>query len=391
MTGIAATLLCLGAGPEQLPAIERARALGCRVVAVDVDPDAVGFARCSDPRVVDVSDYEAVLGLAAAARVDGVLPAPIGRHVVLAGLVNDALGLVGPGAEVCERCADKRRFGELTGRGGRPLEPDEALSPDVPPLAPPFVVKPARGAGGRGVHRIGDAGDWAVWCAVHAAEEHPGGVLLEPFCPGEPHGVDAIVRNGRVHVALLRGKRLDFSHGILETAHHTFGTAGSPRERRVEATLQALVDALGYRDGLLHADLVIDDDAVHVVEMSPRPSGLHLSSHLLPASTGVDFLGLGIRQVRGEPFELAPSHAGCWALQYLALGPGRVEALPGREAREALPAIREWRIGVAVGERLDAPTTLRTLLSRGHLLARGDSPTTVLSRVDEALATFEIR
>jgi len=389
MMRAAPTLLCLGAGAEQLPAIERAEALGCRVAAVDVDPDAVGLRRCSSPHVVDIADYEAVLRIAADIGIDGVLPAPVGRHVVLAGLVNDTFGLIGPSREVAERCADKRLFGELTGRGARPLDERVELDPRVPPMSPPFVLKPVRGSGGRGVGRIDDASAWAVRCGSHDSSHYPDGVLLEPFCTGEPYGVDAMVQDGRVEVVLLRGKRLDFSHGILETAYLAFfddDTSGL--ERRAGEALQALVDALGYGAGLLHADLVIDATRVHVIEMSPRPSGLHLSSLLLPASTGVDFLEQGIRQVCGQPIRLTRKRETCTALQYLALGPGRVERLP---EPAALAAVDDWRIGFDVGEHLDAPITMNDLLRRGHLLVSGDSPSAVKATLEKTLCLFDIR
>ena len=51
----------LGASVSQVAAIRRARELGARVVAVDGDPDALGFADADVAENVDFSDLERVI------------------------------------------------------------------------------------------------------------------------------------------------------------------------------------------------------------------------------------------------------------------------------------------------------------------------------------------
>ena len=54
------TVLFVGAGRHQRRAIERARELGLRVVAVDRNADAPGLAAADEREVVDFTDVEAV-------------------------------------------------------------------------------------------------------------------------------------------------------------------------------------------------------------------------------------------------------------------------------------------------------------------------------------------
>jgi carbamoylphosphate synthase large subunit len=63
----------LGASVSQLPAIRQARAEGYRVVTVDGDPAAVGFAEADAAQVIDFSDRAAVVAYARRERVDGVV------------------------------------------------------------------------------------------------------------------------------------------------------------------------------------------------------------------------------------------------------------------------------------------------------------------------------
>ena len=65
-------LLVLGAGPAQLGLLEAARARGdLEVIAVDRDPQAVGFALVDERAVLSTEDEEAVDRHARATDVDG--------------------------------------------------------------------------------------------------------------------------------------------------------------------------------------------------------------------------------------------------------------------------------------------------------------------------------
>ena len=58
------SLLVVGAGPLQLPAIHEARALGIRSIAVDGNASAAGLALCDVPYVADILDADAVSAIA---------------------------------------------------------------------------------------------------------------------------------------------------------------------------------------------------------------------------------------------------------------------------------------------------------------------------------------
>ncbi len=67
------SLLVVGAGPLQLPAIHEARALGIRSIAVDGNASAVGLALCDAPYVADILDADAVCAIAKRENIDGIM------------------------------------------------------------------------------------------------------------------------------------------------------------------------------------------------------------------------------------------------------------------------------------------------------------------------------
>ena len=67
------TLLIIGAGHEQVPAIKLAHDLGYRVIATDRNPSAPGFGYADVNEIVSTADAEGNLAIARRHAVDGVI------------------------------------------------------------------------------------------------------------------------------------------------------------------------------------------------------------------------------------------------------------------------------------------------------------------------------
>ncbi|HVH52473.1 MAG TPA: hypothetical protein VM690_10035, partial [Gaiellaceae bacterium] len=101
------TVLFVGAGRHQRRAIERARELGLRVIAVDRDGDALGLQAADVGEVVDFQDVARVIDVARRHSVDGVLTISADRAVPVAAAVAEELGLPGIGTEVAHLMTNK--------------------------------------------------------------------------------------------------------------------------------------------------------------------------------------------------------------------------------------------------------------------------------------------
>ena len=101
------TVLFVGAGRHQRRAIQRAKELKLRVVAVDRNPDALGLAEADIARVVDYADVDAVLKAIARLRIDGVLTVSADSAVPTVAAVAAELGLPGIGVETAHRMTHK--------------------------------------------------------------------------------------------------------------------------------------------------------------------------------------------------------------------------------------------------------------------------------------------
>ena len=88
-------LLVLGAGYLQKFVIEKAVDLGYYVIAVDKNPNSVGFAAASESAIVDIVDPEACLEFAKGKNIDGVMTAATDYGVLSAAYVSEKLDLNG--------------------------------------------------------------------------------------------------------------------------------------------------------------------------------------------------------------------------------------------------------------------------------------------------------
>lgn len=214
--GAGVTVLRTGVGSlPSLGVLRGLQALGCRVVGVDADPDAVGF-HFSDaheviPRADDPTFTAAMLDLCERERVDVILPA-VNEELEPLDAARDALAacgtaVVAPVAATVRLCLDKLAAARELERLGLPTPATEL--PDGPPVPFPVIVKPRWGRGSRGVARADDH-DELRYHLDRATEP----VVVQAFVAGEELSCDLLADpDGELRMLSVR-RRLRVSAGI---------------------------------------------------------------------------------------------------------------------------------------------------------------------------------
>src|SRR5258708_6122661 len=87
--------------------MHQARESGWRVVAVDADPSAIGFAKADVAEAIDFDDVERVIEFGRRHAIDAVVAISSDRAVPIAAAVAERLGLPGIGVETAQRMTDK--------------------------------------------------------------------------------------------------------------------------------------------------------------------------------------------------------------------------------------------------------------------------------------------
>ncbi len=386
-----ARALVLGAGAEQIPAIEAAQSAGLHVVALDRDEAAPGLRIADHGAPIDIASEDEVVSFATEYGPQLVVPAPLGPALTSVGAVNDALSLRGVTRDQCEIFVDKMRFHNHVEHAGLPharlrhAETALEIAAAVHQLHLPCILKPTRGSGSRGVTVIPTDAVLAEGIDWHLSERPQGqGTIVEEFLEGREAGVDAIVRDEKVEVVLVRDKFITPLPWRQELGFSAPTTLESRTQAAIEAHLRRLISSIGICDGVLHADvLVCAGNEIVVIEAAPRPAGMHVSDLLVPAATGRDLLAESIDILLGRPvLDHRPRTIAAAQLCVLPFGAG---VTPTDWAR-SVPARAEMTIVAGSAETpLDTPVqSTRDVLERGMFLCVGKN----LNDVDQRRRRF---
>lgn len=391
------TLLVLGAGRLQVPAIEVGRSLGLRVVAADGDPGAVGLAMADRARVVQIADPSACLAVAREERIDGVLHICSEVAMPALGLINGEMGLCGPDAATVARATNKALMRRAFERGGAPsprsiaADTAEAAVAAAAEIAGPVILKPSRNSGSRGVTQL-PAGSSAATVAeafrVAMDQSRDPSVVVEQFVEGPEFSVEALAWNGRIEILAVTDKITTGTPHFVEMGHTqpTRFVGGQAKVR--EAAIRG-IRALGLDGCAAHAEVKLAEDGPYLMEIGARLGGDFITTELVPRSTGIGMVAAAIRLALGEEPDLTPVHAPQGAaIRYLAPPPGVVTAIAGVDVALAMPGVRKVEVYVTDGERVGAVDS--SLARAGHVIAEGVTAADAAEHAERAAARVVI-
>jgi carbamoyl-phosphate synthase large subunit len=283
-------LLVTGAGgPAGVAVIRALRAAGHRVVAADADRLAVGLRLAHDAVVLPSADdpgfVDAVCDAAQTTGANALVSTVAEELVALADGEADlhASGLATwlPDPVAVDACIDKWRFAQVLLADGL-RAPATALG-TADGVPGPWIVKPRRGRGSRGVHRV-DRADELAWVLPRVDEP-----IVQTRLDGREFTIDALVdRDGSLVAAVPRWR--------LETR-----SGGSTKGRTFEDEVLCkeaggVLGAVGLTGPANVQGFVAVDGTATFVEVNPRFSG----GLPLALAAGADLVGEYVRGVLGD-------------------------------------------------------------------------------------------
>jgi biotin carboxylase len=393
----------VGAGRHQRRAIERARELGLRVVAVDRNAEAPGLAAADAGEVIDFTDVAAVTEAGRRHEVNGVLTVSADRAVPIVAAVADALHLPGIGLPTAHLMTHKVAMRRLFAERGVPQPAFAALRrmserhAALETTGLPAVLKPADSGGQRGVFRLESLDDLEAHLHAALAESRSGEAIVESFHDGlELNGL-AVARGGEVELLTLSDRLRPPGIGFGVGWAHVFpSTLFGDVLERAEETAVAAVHALGLRDGIAFPQVIVTDDGESlVVEVAARIPGGQMAD-LARHAVGVDLVEVALRQALGlaVPDELVrPQFSQPLAIKFLTASPGplptgRIRSVGSLDKVLAFPGVVQAELYLQPGEtirpvRLDGDR-------RGYVIAVADTNLEALERADAAAKLVDV-
>ena len=190
----------------------------------------------------------------------------------------------------------------------------------------PIIVKPTDRSGSRAITKVfrEEELEGAITAAISNSFEKK--AILEEYIDGEEFSCEGISYEGQHTFLAITRKYTTGAPHFIETGHLEPSGLPSETEAKVFRELGMALDALEIRNGASHSEFRINSrQEVKIIEIGSRMGGDCIGSHLVPLSTGQDYLKMVIQTALGERPRLLEEPLNHFARIQFILGTGDME------------------------------------------------------------------
>ena len=198
--------------------------------------------------------------------------------------------------------------------------------------------------------------------------------VLEEAAPGQEYGIDGVVERYDFQMILLRRKII-----TPLPAREAVGyiSVVPDKEREICSLMRdyisRIVEALGLKDCLIHADVMYLRRKMHVIELSARPSGHNLHNLFTPMATGVDMCREYLAYMSGKHHNFEPLQTRKMMIHYFDMGNCFVHWVPTRDSIGIPDNVKllKWQCNIRTLDYLCPVTTGHSIMNRGYYILDG--------------------
>lgn len=374
-------IMILGASILQLPAIKKAKEMGLTVVAVDMNPEAVGFKESGIIcECISTIDLPKVLEAAQKHNIDGIMTLASDMPMRTVAYVSETLGILGISSDTAYKATNKIAMRKCLKECNVPV-PEfyqvkdlESFLEAARKFTKSFIVKPADNSGSRGVVKIEDKGDKRdlVKAFEYSKESsRDGWIIVEKYMNGPEVSVETISIDGKCNVIQITDKITTGVPYFVEMGHTQPTRYQGEMKTAIEKAAIQAVEAIGIVNGPAHTEIKITENGPMIVELGARLGGDNITTHLVPLSTGVDMVGACIKLAIGEIPDIFPRFEKGAAIRYFNPKQGKIISIKGQEEAEKMEGIYEVNFTKKVGEDVGQ---IRSSIDRiGYVISQADS------------------
>jgi biotin carboxylase len=262
----------------------------------------------------------------------------------------------------------------------------------------PIVLKPANRQASLGTQIVRDpARVEAVWQECLVQEEGNNAplhglalrMLAEQFVEGEEFSVEMLVQHGRGVFANVTGKLLYPGPHPVEMGHIIPADIAPDLTELLAAQTQKVVEAAGFRDGMVHCEWIVSDGVPYIVECAGRPAGdgiIDMIRQAYPVDINRAFYD--VLSGREISVELPAQAKGAAAIRFISAEPGVVTAIHGVEEAKASEGVFYADANTEVDERVNP---IHSSQDRpGFAAALGATPAEALRFATEGAALIHV-
>ena len=387
-------VLIAGASLLQLPAILKAKEMGCYTAVIDLNPQAIGIPYADEFYCISTIDVEGVTDVAKRFKPDGIITLATDMPMRAIAKACEICSLPGISYNTAVRATDKEEMIKAFEQAGVE-HPWYCVASDMKELLQlrekisyPCVMKPTDNAGSRGVILCCGWDDVTSNYGYAYQESRKGKVILEEFLQGPEFSVEIMVVDGKPYVLQVTDKLTTGAPHFVEMGHSQPTVQPEIQRSKIENIACRAVKSVGIECGPAHVEVILTQDGPKMVELGARMGGDCITTHLVPLSTGIDMIKATIDIACGNTPDITSKFDCGSAIRYFNTPEGRITDISKDEEARKIEGITEITFMHKIGENL---TRIKSSIDRtGFVIAQAETAEEAVNRCMRAINTIKI-
>lgn len=356
------SIIIVGAGIMQIPAIKIAKEMGLKVIATDMNPLAEGFQYVDVPVVLNTKDVEGHIKFAIENHTKyNIVGAFAGADVAItvAGITN-ALNLPGIPMDVAIRSNNKSLMKKRWLEDGIPTpfaieinNKEEAIEALDKLNGFPVMIKAVDSAASRGCKKIKNMNELDEAISEAKEKSSTKTALIEDFVVGDEQSVETIVYDGIHYHCGIADRHFGFDPYSIEVGHTNPTKLSNHTQNEIYDVVDRAAKSLGINFGPAKADIILTDDGPKILEMPARLSGGFHSQYTTTLSTGMNPIRAVLNLAIGNPIpmdDITPKFNKVSICKAIFPNPGKIVKINGIEKAKRIKGVAQIIMMVKEGD-----------------------------------------
>ena len=364
------TIMVLPGTTWQIPLIKRVKEKGYQVLVVHPTKDGDALPLADIVEYADILNFDDCLAAAKKHQVKAIMSDECDIATPTLAYVSTKLGLPTQTEEMAALYTDKALMRDFSKAHGLPYPAyqvcktlDEALD-FFRSLGKKMVIKPIDANSSRGVFTIHNEEELkALFADSIKYSHHRKAVICEQFISGAEFSIDGILTpQGYYNLVISEKTQFSYNKNLDEFLYFSYNNPKYNYNRLREINRQ-FVEASDLPFGFTHAEYRYEDGEFYLLEIGARGGGAEISSHIVPAMTGVDNYSVLIDMFTGSPIEHPVKfdegyESRCAVLKFFDTTEkgGVVKEVKGLDFLQNHPDVLSYKMNFKVGDRIQRPT-----------------------------------
>ena len=315
------SVLVIGGGINQVALVNEARGRGLRIVVTDINQNPPCKSLADYFYQIDTTDKTETLRIARYHKISAVMTDQSDAAVPTAAHIAAELRLPGLKCLTAEIFTNKFLMRETLWKRAYRYSPKhfakftDKLSAlnhlrNLGENLQYVIVKPIDSQGSKGVGRLSNS-NWEPQVDKAFSESRSHTIIIEEFVEGIEYSVDSVVVDSNV-TCLAIGRKEHFPNNECLDQRIVFMASfiDQFRQTLVRANQEVLL-GLGLQTGLTHAEFIVANDRILLVEVAARGGGARIASSIVPHISKFETSKFLVDFATGvQPLEVNVSHFG---------------------------------------------------------------------------------